>query len=120
MTEMSKVVGCNPARPSARTFHLKFQMKKILVLRRRQIPPGNANLHTATPGDMRQRPRAMPAGIRQRPELAGNARPSGNANGHPAMSGAIWQRQVPFGNAKFDLGATDAPGDAPGDGDRDV
>ena len=66
---------------------------------------------------MRQRPGATPVGIRQRPELAGNARPSGNANGHPATPGAIWQRQVPSGNAKFDLGATDAPGDAPSDGE---
>ena len=77
---------------------------------------GHFSVHPP-PGDIRQHPRATPVGVWQRPELAGNARPSGNASGHPATPGAIWQRQVPSGNAKFDLGATDAPGDAPSDGE---
>ena len=42
---------------------------------------------------------------------------------HTATPGTVFhtafirQRQVPSGNAKFDLGATDAPGDAPSDGE---
>ena len=42
------------------------------------------------------------------PEIAGNARSSGNASGHPATPVAIRQRQWPYGNAKCHSATPDA------------
>ena len=59
----------------------------------------SATVHTATPqGDTGGHP-ATP-------------RTSGNARDHLATPGPIWQRQVPYGNAKCDLDAADAPQDS--------
>ena len=49
---------------------------------------------------------------RQRPGHPATPRTSGNARDHLATPGPIWQRQVPYGNAKCDLDAADAPQDS--------
>ena len=105
------VLGCNPARPSPRTW------RASLAFRQRQVPPGNARGRTATPQGNARGCLATPRDSRQRPVIRQRQWPSGNASGHTATPGAIRQRQMSFGNAKCDLDAADAPGDASGSGE---